>query len=179
MVTFGSILSNASSATNAGGLVLIENKIITSDSQVQTFSGLDGDSDVAYLLKGTIKSNAGAAADLTLEPNNISTNQTAVLIQGDGTSVTTVTETTLEFGAVLGNGEMCFDLFIFSSKSINSIARQRIGMSKCSIEGPRVRMYGFHWNETTTNITSLEVQASSANAIGNGSQLILYKWATA
>ena len=177
MVAFGSILSNASSAENAGGLVLIENKVVTSDSQIHIFSGLNGDSDTAYFMIGTIISNAISNAHILLEPNNITTNQLSVSLEADGAGTSTATDTTLEFGIVIAGDQVAFQLHLFSSKSINSIARTRFGTSM--MYHPNftfLRTYGFNWNETATNITSLEVQLDAADALGNGSQLVLYKW---
>lgn len=168
----------------AGPWELIEQKTITSAVTSVTFSGLDGDADEIYLLIWQMKHPAGGvgAADMTVRPNGLTTNQTGVRVPMSTGTVSASTRTVMDLGRVgQGDGEDGVGRAVFMAiKSINSVARRRQMFSE-SVEylgsGPSTARWqaSSTWNETSTNITSLEIVSSVASAIASGSRFSLYK----
>jgi hypothetical protein len=169
--------SNGSAGT--GGLILVEKKIITSAVETTTFSGLDGDSHGIYRMIYKIVNGTAAIRNYSLRPNGASTNLT---VRGNTINATnSIFSSTTWFicsadNALYGSGE----LIVHASKSVNSVAQVRLYEASYQYSAAGVRtmtnIVG-EWNETSTNLTSLEVRGDAASAIGNGSEFCLYRYA--
>lgn len=160
------------------GLTLIERKILTANATTSTFSGLDGNTDGAYFLRAHIKNNAGADATYTMRPNGLTTNQGHVVLQTDGTNITTAIGSTLPIGVVQA-AAFCDSYTEFNAKANpNSQAYARGGMSRSGglfTAIDYIILHHLRWNETSTNITSIDIVSNQTNGLGNGSELELYR----
>jgi hypothetical protein len=72
------------------------------------------------------------------------------------------------------------DVIFWAKANPNSVATRREWISTMLVNDAAnsldvAALIGATWNETSTNITSIEIGASSANGIGDGSTLALYK----
>lgn len=176
-------VTEAAIAGGGSGLTLIENKIFTANATTYTFSGLDGDTDGTYRVIGQIKANSQAR--FYLRPNGVTSNLSRsgwrVLSSGNYAGDSDNTWAT-HLADVESGGILSFSYDIHARKSINSVAVRR------SYNGTFLHNYfsggsvdsGFNggiWNETSTNMTSLEFMSTASNAIADGSQVALYKYA--
>ncbi len=166
--------------TQTGGLVLIEKKVVTSDTQDLTFSGLDGNTDAVYRMVGRIVVS-GAAEDVTLRPNGISTNQDSIIISQSGSAVSRGTSTDLKLVDTFSSGGtlQTFDAIFWAKNDPNSIAVNRTLQSEFGLYTAtlpeRVGQIRGLWDEDSTNVTSLVVHGQAADTIRDGSTVALYK----
>jgi len=168
-------------STGGGAFELIEAHDFASNATSFTFSGLDGDTDSVYVFIYRIVAGAAPTALFTLQPNATSTNQQ---------SSTNITCSNGPVNAVLGDSALVLATSNASAGSGDVLA----GEGWLQAETGAVRTWrneatfwrgadGFtfgldiagRWNETATNITSIDVVASAANGIGAGSYVRLYK----
>jgi len=168
---------NAMNGEGAGGaLTLKETILVTTNSQTVTFSTLAGNTDKNYLLLGKMKNNAGANVDYTLRPNGLTTNQAGRVAIS---SATPTGYSDWRICSAIPDGQFVqFRSEISAQCNPDSIAFPRSQVHKYTNvttapalgdgEGASV------WSDTSTELTSLEVRASAANGIGEGSQFMLY-----
>jgi hypothetical protein len=154
---------------------LVENKDLAAPATSLTFSGLDGDTDEVYFLKYKIIKGVAATILTTLRPNGITTNQ-ATRGEFNGTAVGNINTTTLEIagnGSVATGGVETGHVWIDAKTGVRRTGRgewvQSDGGTLIFID------YGFHWDETATNITSIDVVCDQANGLAAGSYFRLYK----
>lgn len=173
------------SGTAGGGLILIEKKLFTSDSQNYTFSGLDGNTDEVYFLTGRIKNNAGAAVYYEWKPNNLTSNQNSEFSADDGGGVGNLAGglclSRTDSAKPINGSYVQFHINIFAKKNPNgqSFILTYDGQTT-NWDGTTFKNQGHIdgvWSETSTNLTSIVVNASAAAGIANGSTLALYKYA--
>lgn len=172
----------AAAAAVSGKLTLVEHKLITSAVQTVTFSGLAGDTDKLYML--IISMKAGAAIPvMTVRPNGVSTNQYGQTANWNGAAASAGAITELRLASAPANAGEVFGLMLIGSVKVrNAVARIRhfLSWSGDELTDGTVANYQHSysvWNETATEITSLDVRASVASGIGDGSTLTLYKFA--
>lgn len=162
-----------------GGLILVENKIIAANTQTVTFSGLDGDTDGSYLLLGKIKNGAASDDEVQVRPNGVTTNLTQVWANFDGSSLAVNTESNWDWIYLAANSVASGRMLISAQKVVHSVAKERRMQSTSYTDiGGVKRCYertGL-WNETSTNLTSLDIVSDIANGIGDGSVIGLYKF---
>lgn len=163
-----------------GGLSLVENKIITSAVTSVTFSGLNGNTDGVYKLLAQIKNGANALTFYTVRPNGQTTNLSTIYHtdNGGGSSNNTDTVWYLCGADALSWGEG--EALLHAIQSSHSVSQNRTfqSMSGYSNGGNLqiLRTVGL-WNESSTNITTIDVVATQTNGIGDGSVIGLYKFA--
>ena len=169
-----------SKAVNGADFILVEKKLITSDTTSVTFSGLDGDTDEVYKLFGRVLV-FGTNSLLTLRPNGISSNKHSRITEG-GAAGFGISGLVLCKGLNSEDQLMTFEHTIFAKKNPNSVAIRRtmLGMYMLTNNGgnpvtPTPGSVAAIWNETATNITSLEVITTGVSDIRNGSTIALYK----
>ncbi len=161
------------------GLVLVEKKLVTADVQDLTFSGLDGNTDEVYRLVGRIVVS-GVAEDVTLRPNNISTNQDSLSIFESSSSTQRITSTNLALSLTAASEVLhAFDAIFWAKNNPNSIATNRVLQSEwgtyVAALPSRVGQSRGLWDDDSTNITSLVIHGEAADTIRNGSTVALYK----
>jgi len=165
----------------AGGMVLIEKKVITSNSQTASFAGLTGETDEVYVLDVDFINNAGALVDYELRPNG-----TAPGANDDGARLTidpvggpTATDTAAQIVARLNtSGRGAARAHFFARRVANAINRRRFVFAIQARENAGDVLgdvWTSEWDETATNVSSIDIRATSASGIGNGSTLALYR----
>lgn len=171
----------AISGGGGGGLVLVEHKTVTTSPGVTTvtFSGLDGDTDGLYLLKGRLKNGAAADTLLSVRPNGSSSNLSLIShYWNSGGAAQAGGSDWYWLQAANGSGSYG-DMTICARKIANSVAQPRYAFANLWGD-PSGVVHGFSiaykWNDTTNNLTSLDVTANQTNGIGDGSEFWLYKY---
>ena len=164
------------------GWELIEVKDITVDATTVTFSGLDGDVDGEYMMLFRLRTPLASIVNYTIEPNGISASQNTIRRTTVAATTTTATFPTLNFASA---GNVTIKQWIgvvHLDAKTGTTARQIVSNSTTRLTGLTVATgglrrsnYGGSWDDTVTNITSLDIVSDLANGIGAGSQLCLYK----
>lgn len=165
-------------------LTLIEKKTITTGTTTVTFSSLDGDADEVYLLIGRIKNGTGSDSDYFLRPNGISTNQETTELAWFPFSTVVGVNANLILLFLEASNIGSYTMTFHAKRSSNSVAMSRLftgQFTEHDVAGVSAvgEMTAGFWNETSTNVTSLDIVATTASAIGDGSELLLYKVAQA
>lgn len=174
----------AAPSSAQGKLILVEHKLVAANTTTVTFSGLNGDSDRAYFLKGVLVCPAfGAAQSLCWRPNGGAANLFESGISLSAGVISAIGATTVGRIAVTAlavAGEYQLECWIQASKTENAVARRRTWRSfAVASAGGTPAMYEMSgcWNETATNITSIDLTHTVAANILNGSVFTLYKLA--
>jgi hypothetical protein len=158
---------------------LVEKKVLGSDSSTITFSGLDGDTDEIYFLRGHI-SLADSTARLDLRPNGSTTGLNGSQHQTSSATHTVAATTTWIVMAAWNNtiGESNFEATFFakSGMSRSGSTTQRHYKATTVASTTRITYHGT-WSDAETNVTSLEIVSSSGNRMLTGSIISLYKTA--
>ena len=164
------------------GWQLIEVKDITVDATTVTFSGLDGDADGEYMLLFRFRTSQALEVFYTIEPNGISANQNTIRQIIIATGVSTSTFPTLLLASAGTNTDKQWIGIVYFDAKTGTTVRQIISESSTRLTnltiaagGLRRSTFAGSWDDTTTNITSLDIVSDIANGIGSGSQLCLYK----
>ena len=175
---------------NVGGsagsaLVLVQSQTVSGAAvQSVTFSGLNGDSDRFYLLKIKLKKGTSSNTSYYLRPNSVTTNlssQTFAVYRGnDGTGgQSNGPDSTIYLGGTSWTSAVWdFNMYISAEKTVPRLfnirhdkwANNGVGYTQLAASFITGR-----WNETTTNMTSLQIYASVASGIAVGSEFHLYK----
>jgi hypothetical protein len=159
--------------TGSGSMQFIQTKVVSGGAvqDIDFDTALDGDVDKIYLIEGYVVSgNNSVDADLTLQPNSVSTGQTCNLI-GPGSSSnlllcniangnsTKFGHFSVKFWAESGRIRTCS---IFGGSHGNS--------------GDNDNFFGNGtWTDTATNITNFNFHSANATGIGNGSTFSIYR----
>lgn len=140
---------------------------------------LDGDTDAVYIVEGTWVKGVAAASDLSLQPNNLATNQETSRVDsvnGGAASVGTFA------GLHLATASATFvadDVIGFGARLAAETGEYRAFRSQAAAVGPgvdsAVTTFGGGWSENSTNITSLRILCSEEDGIGAGSVFRLYR----
>jgi hypothetical protein len=162
------------------GLILVEKKVLGSDQATVTFSGLDGDTDETYVMRGHI-SLANSTDSLSLRPNGVSTGLASAQHQtGSAThTVGGVFSSWLvmaAWNATIGEGNFEITFYAKSGLSRAGSATQRHYKATTVASDTRILYHG-NWSDAETNVTSLEIISSSGNRMLTGSIITLYKTA--
>lgn len=172
-----------SGVVGVGVLVLVETKLITSAVQSVTFSGLDLDTHGCYMLVANLINGGGALNNFEIRCNGLTTDQAGSYMRNSGSSSVDgfLSSTGTPFWqATDGAGDECaVTCWIIGRKSENSVARRRfIHGTTCQSHSGGTTYNGTfagRWQETSTNLTSLEITGAQESSIGNGSRLTLYR----
>lgn len=174
--------SEAAISGGSGALTLIEHTTIASNTQTVTFSGLDGNTDGEYLLITKLLNSSGAAPFYVIRPNAATTNYRSSQQYAQGNSFIGANYTD-KLVIAFANANATWvqtKHTILPRKSASGVAQPLIYRGEfMNDDGTNVYVgsNGGRWNETSTNTTSLDVRCESANGIGAGSELWLYKLA--
>jgi hypothetical protein len=176
----GRITAASNGSAGSSGLTLVETKVIAANATTVTFSGLDGNTDGTYLLVMNMKNGSASFCTYLLRPNGATTNMTFVrnTFNAAGTAQSGDTKwwSALADANVWGSSQTIIHASQ-TSHSVSLVRKMETAMSY-SNSGALNGLTGTGlWNETSTNITSLDVVADQANGIGDGSLLSLYKYA--
>jgi hypothetical protein len=171
-------------AGGAGSLTLIETKVLSSAQTTVTFSGLDGNTDGIYYFDFKIKQAAAVASTVVWRPNGLTTN-----LRSDSWNMgnfTTPDQTVLQLHKITDTIAQNFYLHVFGFINAKKNAGGQTQILSYTAEYLIIdgvtpgegggKCAGF-WNETATNLTSIDVVISQTNGFGVGSTFSLYKYA--
>lgn len=182
-------LVTALNAIEARSTVLIETIDVGSTVDNVMFSGLDGDSDLEYLIAGDwLYPIATSDARLGVHPNGITFKQRT--IWGEATFTSTSGNSLSRLVACVQEGGTR-DAAKFSARLSSKTGQPRQILmrsgsgSSSGVTPPIAEFTSYHghglWNDTTTNITSLTLQpldsagVALTGAVGAGSFFSLYR----
>jgi len=168
------LISSAGNVSITGGaLQLVEHKSVGADTQEVTFSGLNGDTDLVYLLLARIVNDAGVAVIYDLQPNGTTTNQRFSYLAWTSAATANVGGTTMAVGQLAATDTGLFVVWFYAKTGETRLSfGQNLTADSTAISGRNVVAI---WNETATNVTSIDFFADAANGIGDGSALTLYR----
>ena len=139
-----------------------------------SFTGLDGDIDLVYDIRGLlVNGSESQAADITLQPNGISP-ATDVLLSDPVTSTkadaisATYQDSVWLLGTIKAGSVLGFEITVVADKSAGT-ARCFWGTSFAPGSGNAQVLVDGLWVEGTTKLTSLVLHSSLASGIGIGS----------
>ena len=171
---------NIEAKGNIGGAwQLIDEQILTSNVQNVTFSGLDGDSDSIYMILAKQKKNTSSSAPTSyIYFNSATASCGRQYLTGNGTTVTSgrdtrngfdinyATANTVSFGSTL----------IYAKKDTIKTGLSFYSASVSSSDVDFMSLFGQVWNDTSTNITSLQWHSDDATGgLASGSIIQLWK----
>jgi hypothetical protein len=159
--------------TGSGSMQFIQTKVVSGGAvqDIDFDAALDGDVDKIYIIEGyVISGNNSVDADLTLQPNSVSTGQTSLHIGGAGGSNLLLCK--IADGNSVKYGH-------FSVKFWAESGRIRV----CTMQGGSHGNSGDNdnffgngtWTDTATNITNFNFHSANATGIGNGSTFSIYR----
>lgn len=164
-----------------GALTLLEHITLTANATSATFSGLDGNADGLYKLIAKIKSNTANTCLFELRPNAESSNMFGTHGYFYGNTVGSTQTNSLVIGFTNGNAQACgIEATIEARKNANSVAQ--VLTMHGTYSNPRFGSNAFSgtfaggWNDTSANITSLQIYSPESNGIADGSEFWLYKY---
>jgi len=169
--------------TGGSGPILIENKIFTANATTYNFStGIDGNADGHYLLVGKIINNSASDTEFYIQPNGATTNMQSLLkwfsYAGGETSGTYAgSYNILGFGLTTGKMS-CFEVHIHARKNPHSINTNLIYSGTgfhCNDSQNYTWTTGGHHKEYT-NLTNFDILARNTDGLGDGSQVMLWKY---
>jgi len=178
----GRITAAANGSAGSSGLTLIEHKTVTTNSTTVTFSSLDGNTDGIWRLIVKLKNNSGSGPFYILAPNGATTNlNSGQFYQQNASAGQSAYTDKLTLGFANATATVFSGSFdITPRKTAHSIGLplNYTGAFQ-NFDGSTLYQgtVGGQWNETSTNVTTLDVTSTIANGIGDGSELWLYKYA--
>lgn len=138
-------------------------RILTAAATSVSFTGLKGNQSKIYRFFCRIIS-AGAAAVITIEPNGVSTDQFTRSIENAAAGSTA----TLRIGEVETTQSCFIDGMLWAKTGAS-----RYFVSRAMISSTRVWSSGGQWNESSTEITSLNFVCNVAANMAAGSEFQL------
>lgn len=167
-------------AIESSGLQHIETKSVTGSPVTSlTFSNLDGDTDEIYVLKYSILKATTSAFGADIQPNGNTGNQKSERKYWGPAVDTHDSFSVLRFmyNGSSTTGDVESGTMIIHAKT--GKLRNMMGYGQQTNPSPAITVYGMlvamAWFETTTNITSLTINATVASGIDVGSKCSLYK----
>jgi len=161
-----------------GGWELIRDVTVTEDTTSVTLSGLDGDSDVVYLLLLHYRNptDKGVCCDIRFN-NDSGRNYKGIVMYSDGSKVSTSSRTMSAIGFV---GAINQNVGWGSALIYARTGNPRTVLIEVYEPTLRLDHKGWHWTNTSDNITSIVLVALSGNktitkGIGAGTRIILFK----
>ena len=151
-----------------------------------TFTGLNGDLDHAYIIKGRVFTSPTQSYDhiYVLRPNNITTNQKGIAIRGYelGVSNLNTSAMTLGFVSIVNviNTVHLLEGYLYARTGAKRFLSAKF-VREIYQTYPWIEEWGSVWDDTTTNITSLSIIPIRtdgiiiSDGIGIGSSVSLYK----
>jgi hypothetical protein len=163
----------------ADTFVRVYTNTLTSAATSVTISSLLGNTDEIYIIRAKFVNNAAGAATYAVHPNNdTGTNYGYQYIAGVDTAITAArsTSTGLTIGYNDATNKVCYSECTIYAKS--GYVRTAIVHTGRSITGTTITdLYGLgeSWNNSADEITSLVIDSSSADGLGIGTRIDIYK----
>ncbi len=158
---------------------LVEERIISTASTTEDFTGLNGDNDGTYMLEGRIVNDTASDSTVYVRLNQSDWGVNRQCMWADGTSVSAQRDTAAATFSVLANDTTSFIIQFPSVKTgepRHAFAYSHYG----SGTGIRIIQYYFHITtpSNTTNITAVGLRSDVTNGIGVNSVIRLWKRVT-
>ena len=172
----GPVLAGSSGAVS-GALVLVEEQTLGADATVVTFSDLDGDEDGTYVLLGYFTNDSGSSSSLFLEPNGLATNQEYELCSVTEGTFAGATDTAGMLLTGINTAENSTFFAWFHAQKTSGANRGAYSFETRDFGAADSRFRGLEsvWDETATNVTSIEIQSDVADGINTSSTFKLFK----
>lgn len=168
------------SSSYSTGVVLLESKYISSNTQSIVFSGLDGDTDKLIM----IKKNGVNDTTYAIKPNESASNTSMISHNSRSDSIHAVTVNSSGMSVGLSN------------VGLSEAETQYSMVMDIAAKSGEIRWFNWHasyssgttwgmtsnvgrWTDTSTNLTSLEISGDQLDSFTTGSELHLYKINTA
>jgi len=174
--------TNVGNAVSAGALEYMDTIRVTTAGASFTFGtggdgdvgrALDGNVDGEYVMYYRIKGSAGHFCDF--RPNGVTTNQETFRATFQSSNAT---RATLQFAEVSDSGDTSFGELHFDARTtVAGVASKRHFRAYATLDAGTAsfgRGFWGTWNETSTNVTSIDIVPSTGN-IAAGSELVLYR----
>jgi hypothetical protein len=176
-LTVNVLLTGATEPVVAGGgsLVFVDSKTVEGAATGSVvFTGLDGNADTRYMLEAYIvNDDQPTLRTFTLRPNGLTTNQDSQRLASGGAATTSSDEVDLTIAKFSGTDMwQIIDIMPVTTHRRAVISR---GASMTAAPDSGAHFYTGVWNETVTNITSLEINEAVSSGIGVGSFFRLFK----
>ena len=164
---------------------LIYSTTVGTDSTSISITGLLGNTDKTYIVRTRIYNGTGGTIgyDGTINADTGTNygNRNTVAAGVDGTNVYTnsvVNATSIRYGFGYATAsESCFAEMIISADTWASEVRTGMSITASDVAGEviaRITRFVFVWNNTSDEITSIQITATGASGIGVGSKIELW-----
>lgn len=154
---------------------LVEERVISTASTTEDFTGLDGDTEGAYKLQYTIINDQGTGSAINLRLNSANAVGNRQFISGSSTTITGARDSAMDIGNAPATSSSAGEIVFPATRTGD--ARYCL-FTRTSAQASIVLVLGAIYITTPaagTNITAIGLVAATANAIGIGSVLRLYK----
>ncbi|MCD6169022.1 MAG: hypothetical protein J7J76_00480 [Candidatus Latescibacteria bacterium] len=155
---------------------LIRDVAVAEDTSSVTLSGLDGNSDIVYLLLVHYRNptDSGVCCDIRFN-HDCGNNYAGIVIYSDGSELSTLSRTMSAIGFVGAAGK---NIGWGSALIYARAGTERMVLIEVYEPTLRLDHKGWHWANTQDNITSIELVSLSVNtpvenAIGKGTRIML------
>lgn len=160
----------------SSNLTLVEERIITTASQTEDFTGLDGDADGCYILEGRLVNDAGSGSNYSPRMNGSATAQNRQILSVESTSVGGGADTS---GTFCGASSGAVTTFRAEIPVTKTGYQRNMLCNAAHLSSGSLAIFLSYLTITTpsnaTNITSIGIGASVADGIGVGSVIRLWK----
>ena len=161
----------------SGSLIKIESKLVTVATDTLLFSGLDGNTSKNYQIRGRIVNDGGGTAFIEMNPNGDPLSSTLKNVRhtfdsAAGHSVATATTPNVALINQGSEGQIIID---FMAKS----GDRRLWTSNVAVRNSSSQVvwqqFVTLWNDTTNNVTSIELNSTQGTGFGVDTELTLYE----
>lgn len=173
-------ITTSSDEALGGDLTLIESKYITDDTQTVSFTGLDGDADKFYYL--IIKAVTSTAHSMYLNFNNSSSNLSAITHGISVSLANALTHTPIYYNTtipIFGSSYTGYQYFATISIDAKSGANRYSFMNLLGSNPANFKIINNQtagkWENTSDNLTSIDLVGTVSNSLLSGSTLHLYR----
>lgn len=156
------------------GWELVDDHIFTSPATSYTISGLNGDSDIQYLITAFLVWNSASPGNIHLRPNNDSgSNYIREYLAATATTVSAASDTLtfISLGYFDAQYQRGFDPLM----AIHAVSGRERGMFGFRHRQGRWFSFFTEWTNTVDEITSLVFTAEQADGIGVGSRITVWR----
>lgn len=155
----------------------VETKTLTANATEVGFANLRGNTDVEYMLRAYIFSKSTAGGFIELRPNQLSTNTRHQRLSGIGTGASASSGTILAIARLLtvSSAVVTLDGTFYARTGGLRVWRGFVNAAESSTPSTYAEMRTGYWSDTTTEVTSLLLVSSVTNALGKGSEFVLYR----
>lgn len=177
LLTVGDIIGLGAGGSGVTMVKIDEHEVTGSAVTTHSFSGLDGNVDGSYRIVMRVKNTVGSSIAMVVRPNADSTGYSYQFVRGNNASVTAGSGALsgLSIAQTLGSGLWGFADFTMQAKTGAERRSYTIRSSQASATDidEYTHVDGM-WHDNSSNITSLDIVALTANGLGVGTVIELW-----